>query len=65
VLIAEAAGVPKGSGVPNKEKVGKITKAQVQKIAEAKMTDLNSHSIESAMRVIEGTARSMGVTVVA
>jgi len=65
VLIAEAAGVPKGSGVPNKDKVGKITKAQVQKIAEAKMADLNSHSIESAMRVIEGTARSMGVTVVA
>ena len=65
VLIAEAAGVPKGSGVPNKEKVGKITKAQVQKIAEAKMTDLNSHSMEAAMRVIEGTARSMGVTVVA
>jgi len=65
VLIAEAAGVPKGSGVPNKEKVGKITKAQVKKIAEAKMTDLNSHTIESAMRVIEGTARSMGVTVVA
>jgi large subunit ribosomal protein L11 len=65
VLIAEAAGVPKGSGVPNKDKVGKITKAQVQKIAEAKMSDLNSHSIEAAMRVIEGTARSMGVTVVA
>jgi large subunit ribosomal protein L11 len=65
VLIAEAAGVPKGSGVPNKDKVGKITKAQVQKIAEAKMADLNSHSIEAAMRVIEGTARSMGVTVVA
>lgn len=65
VLIAEAAGVPKGSGVPNKQKVGKITKAQVQKIAEAKMTDLNSHSIDAAMRVIEGTARSMGVTVVA
>lgn len=65
VLICEAAGVPKGSGVPNKDKVGKITKAQVQKIAEAKMADLNSHSIEAAMRVIEGTARSMGVTVVA
>lgn len=65
VLIAEAAGAAKGSGVPNKEKVGKITKAQVQIIAEAKMADLNSHTIESAMRVIEGTARSMGVTVVA
>jgi large subunit ribosomal protein L11 len=65
VLICEAAGVPKGSGVPNKEKVGKITKAQVQKIAEAKMADLNSHTLEAAMRVVEGTARSMGVTVVA
>ena len=64
VLIKEAAGVEKGSGVPNKDKVGKITREQVKKIAEAKMTDLNSHSIESAMRVVEGTARSMGVTVV-
>jgi large subunit ribosomal protein L11 len=64
VLIKEAAGVEKGSGVPNKNKVGKITREQVMKIAEAKMTDLNSHSIESAMRVVEGTARSMGVTVV-
>jgi len=63
VLIKDAAKVEKGSGVPNKEKVGKITKAQVQAIAQAKMTDLNSHSIEAAMRVIEGTARSMGVTV--
>jgi large subunit ribosomal protein L11 len=63
VLIAEAAGVPKGSGVPNKEKVGKITKAQVEKIAKEKMADLNSGSVEAAMRVIEGTARSMGVTV--
>jgi large subunit ribosomal protein L11 len=64
VLICEAAGVPKGSGVPNKDKVGKITKAQVKKIAEEKMSDLNAASIEAAMRVIEGTARSMGVTVV-
>lgn len=63
VLIAEAAGVPKGSGVPNKEKVGKITRAQVEKIAKEKMEDLNSGSVEAAMRVIEGTARSMGVTV--
>lgn len=63
VLIKEAAGVEKGSGVPNKDKVGKITKAQVKKIAQEKMADLNSASIESAMRVIEGQARSMGVTV--
>ena len=63
VLILEAAGKEKGSGVPNKEKVGKITKAQVEKIAKEKMVDLNSQSIEAAMRVIEGTARSMGVTV--
>ena len=63
VLILEAAGKEKGSGVPNKEKIGKITKAQVQKIAKEKMVDLNSQSIEAAMRVIEGTARSMGVTV--
>ena len=64
VLIKEAAGAEKGSGVPNKDKVGKITRDQVKKIAEAKMADLNSHSIEAAMRVVEGTARSMGVTVV-
>lgn len=63
VLIKEAAGIEKGSGVPNKEKVGKITKAQVRKIAEEKVKDLNSGSVEAAMRVIEGTARSMGVTV--
>ena len=63
VLIKEAAKAEKGSGVPNKEKVGKITKAQVKTIAQAKMQDLNSSSIEAAMRVIEGTARSMGVTV--
>lgn len=63
VLIREAAGVEKGSGVPNKNKVGKINKAQVRKIAEEKMADLNSHSIESAMSVVEGTARSMGVVV--
>lgn len=63
VLIAEAAGVQKGSGEPNKNKVGTITKAQVRKIAEEKFADMNSGSIETAMRVIEGTARSMGVTV--
>jgi len=63
VLIKEAAKVEKGSGVPNKDKVGTITKAQVRKIAEEKMSDLNSASVEAAMRVIEGTARSMGVVV--
>ena len=63
VLIREAAGAEKGSGKPNTEKVGKITKDQVRKIAEEKMADLNAGSIESAMRVIEGTARSMGVTI--
>lgn len=63
VLIREAAGVEKGSGVPNKEKVGKMTKAQVKKIAQEKMADLNTSSIEAAMRIIEGQARSMGVTV--
>jgi large subunit ribosomal protein L11 len=63
VLIREAAGIDKGSGEPNTKKVGKITKDQVRAIAEEKKNDLNTSSVESAMRVIEGTARSMGVTV--
>jgi large subunit ribosomal protein L11 len=63
VLIREAAKAEKGSGKPNTEKVGKITKNQVREIAQEKMSDLNAGSIEAAMRVIEGTARSMGVTV--
>ena len=63
VLIKEAAGIPKGSGVPNKEKVGTINADQCRKIAEEKMEDLNSTTIEAAMRVIAGTARSMGVIV--
>lgn len=63
VLIKDAIKIEKGSGVPNKNKVGKLTKAQVEKIAQEKMADLNSTSIEAAMRVIEGTARSMGVTI--
>jgi large subunit ribosomal protein L11 len=62
-LIRKEAGVEKGSGKPNKEKVGKITKAQVKKIAETKMNDLNATSLEAAMRMVEGTARSMGVEV--
>ncbi len=65
VLLLKAAKIPKGSGVPNKEKVGKVTKAQVEEIAKAKMPDLNACNIEGAMRIIEGTARSMGLEVVA
>ena len=64
VLIKKKIGLQKGSGKPNKEKVGKITKAQVKEIAEQKMPDLNAASIEAAMSMIEGTARSMGVVVV-
>ena len=63
VLIKKAAKVQKASGVPNKNKVGSITKAQVREIAETKMRDLNASSIESAISMIAGTARSMGVTV--
>ena len=65
VLLLKAAKIPKGSGVPNKEKVGKVTKAQVEEIAKIKMPDLNACNIEGAMRIIEGTARSMGLEVVA
>ena len=64
VLIRKAIKIEKGSGKPNKDKVGKITKAQVKEIAEQKMPDLNAATIESAMSMIEGTARSMGVVVV-
>lgn len=63
VLIKEACKIEKGSGVPNKEKVAEITKDQVKEIAEAKMKDLNANDVEAAMKIIEGTARSMGVTV--
>ncbi len=63
VLIKKAAKVQKASGVPNKNKVGSITKAQVKEIAEYKMPDLNAASIEAAMSMIEGTARSMGITI--
>lgn len=62
-MIKKAAGVDKGSGVPNRTKVGSITKAQVKQIAEVKMPDLNANDIEGAMKIVEGTARSMGVTV--
>ena len=64
VLLCKAAGVPKGSGVPNREKVGKVTRAQVREIAQLKMKDLNAIDIEGAMRQIEGTARNMGIVVV-
>jgi large subunit ribosomal protein L11 len=64
VLLKQAAGIAKGSGVPNKEKVGKVTAEQVRKIAEAKFKDLNAYDLEHAERIIRGTARSMGVEVV-
>ena len=63
VLIKKAAGIKSGSGVPNKNKVAKLTKAQIQEIAETKMPDLNAASLEAAMSMIAGTARSMGVTI--
>jgi 50S ribosomal protein L11 len=62
-LIKKACGIEKASGVPNKEKVATITQAQIREIAELKMPDLNAANVESAMRMIAGTARSMGVTV--
>jgi|TARA_B110000467_G_scaffold51392_1_gene47055 large subunit ribosomal protein L11 len=62
-LILEAVGVKKGSGEPNREKIGSITKKQVREIAEVKMPDLNASGIESAMSMVAGTARSMGVLV--
>lgn len=64
VLIKKACGIDKASGVPNKTKVATITKEQIQKIAEQKMPDLNAATLETAMSMIAGTARSMGVTVV-
>ncbi|MEP0773039.1 MAG: 50S ribosomal protein L11 [Acidobacteriota bacterium] len=63
-LVAKAAGVEKGSGEPNRNKVGKVTRAQVEEIARTKLPDLNTTSLESAVRTIEGTARSMGIEVV-
>ena len=62
-LLRQAARVDKGSGEPNKEKVGSVTRAQVKEIAETKMPDLNAVDIEGAMKIVEGTARSMGITV--
>ena len=61
VLIKEMAGIDKGSGEPNREKVGRLTRAQVRQIAETKLEDLNARDVEQAMKVVPGTARSMGV----
>ncbi len=63
VLLKQEAGLAKGSGVPNKEKVGKVTKDQIRKISEAKFKDLNAFDFDHADRIIEGTARSMGIEV--
>jgi large subunit ribosomal protein L11 len=63
VLLRRAIGIPKGSGVPNRDKVGKITRAQLAEIAETKMPDLNANDIDAAVEMIAGTARSMGIVV--
>jgi large subunit ribosomal protein L11 len=63
ILLLKAAGVEKGSGVPNRNKVGKVTKKQVEDIAKTKLPDLNAATLEAAVRIIEGTARSMGIDV--
>ena len=64
VLLKRACGIAKASGQPNKEKMGKVTKAQVKEIAHAKMKDLNTIDVDAAMKIVEGTARSMGIDVV-
>jgi large subunit ribosomal protein L11 len=64
ILLLKAAGIPKGSGTPNKEKVGKVTKQQVEEIARTKMPDLNAADLAGAIRTVEGTARQMGIEVV-
>ena len=63
VLLKKAAKIAKGSGEPNREKVGEVSKKQVEEIAKLKMVDLNTTSLESAVKIIEGTARSMGITI--
>ncbi len=63
ILLKKAAGISKGSGVPNKNKVGKVTRAQLEEIAQAKMADLNAASLDAAVRIIAGSARSMGLEV--
>jgi large subunit ribosomal protein L11 len=64
ILLLRAAGIPKGSGVPNKNKIGKVTAKQVEEIARTKMPDLNAASVEAAIKTVEGTARSMGIEVI-
>jgi large subunit ribosomal protein L11 len=64
VLICKAAGIERGSGEPNKKKVGKITQAQLKEIAETKLPDLNANDIDAAMKIVAGTAKNMGVTIV-
>ena len=63
ILLLKAAGIEKGSGIPNKVKVGRVTKAQVEEIAKIKLPDLNCSTLEAAMRTVEGTARNMGIEV--
>ena len=63
VLLKKAAGLAKGSGVPNRDKVGKVTRAQIEEIVEVKKDDLNASNLDAAVRIIEGTARSMGIEV--
>lgn len=62
-LLRKAAGIEKGSGVPHKQKVGKVTKAQLREIAEKKMVDLNAYDVDAAMKIIEGSARNMGIEI--
>jgi large subunit ribosomal protein L11 len=64
VLLAKAAGIPKGSGVPNRDKVGKVTRAQVEEIARTKLQDLNCTTVDAAVKIVEGSARSMGIEIV-
>ena len=64
VLLLKAAGIPKGSGVPNRDKVAKVGRDKVREIAELKMPDLNANTVEQGMRMVEGTARSMGIEIV-
>jgi large subunit ribosomal protein L11 len=64
ILLKKAAGIPSGSATPNKNKVGKVTRQQLEEIAKLKMEDLNTQDLDQAVRMIEGTARSMGITVV-
>ena len=64
VLLLKAAGIPKGSGVPNRDKVAKVSRDKVREIAELKMPDLNANTVEQGVRMVEGTARSMGIVIV-